>query len=313
MEGAEPSGNPAVAGRGGVVHVVVQRCTRARLLVDAANDTWVDTGRGLVFFVSFAQGAAQVDFARIIRQVAKSLLTAPLSTSDKWTADHTDAESVAALCQKGEPQGVLVVPQASLVSKLEAGDKYLKYHHQCSREDADKLFHCFVDVLAITARELIAGSAKPKHDAASYQALKAKRVASSLISPDQLFRVGEYEGKYAQYDERGVPTHSADGAELPKSAAKKLEKVYAGQVKKYEKAVVAGEVGLGGASALCDADKGSAELAAKDAEIAEISGVAELPPVPDGMCLPEIHHGTFGGRQGFEMVSSGPFTHQFVF
>ena len=42
--------------------------------------------------------------------------------------------------------------------------------------------------------------------------------------------------RYGSYDERGVPLTDADGAELAKSAAKKLEKVYAAHVKKWERA-----------------------------------------------------------------------------
>ena len=39
-----------------------------------------------------------------------------------------------------------------------------------------------------------------------------------------MFKTGEYEGKYSQFDERGVPTHDAAGAELNKSQKKKHEK-----------------------------------------------------------------------------------------
>merc|ERR1712228_539604 len=126
-------------------------------------------------------------------------------------------------------------------------------------------------------------------------------MGAAEIPPAQFFKAGENEGKYSQYDSRGVPTHSADGAELPKSALKKLEKIYAGHVKKYAKASDKTENGVSTSSAT------AAEKApSKD------SVEAELPPVPEGACLPDIRHGTFGGRQGFEMVSAGPLTHMFV-
>merc|ERR1712137_506856 len=35
--------------------------------------------------------------------------------------------------------------------------------------------------------------------------------------------------------------------------------------------------------------------------------------LPEGSCLPIVKHGTFGGRQGFELESAGPFMHSFVF
>lgn len=309
----------AQTGDGGI-HVVVQRCVSARLLVDAVADTWVDIGRGLILYVSFSQsGSAAVAPSStatetLLRQVARSLLAAPLSSSDKWHADHSDAESVVTLCSHGEAQSILVVPQASLVSKLQAGDKNLKYHQQCKKDDANILYHSFVKALQSVALELIAGPA-PKHDPDNYKALKAKREAASLISPDQFFKTGEYAGKYSRYDERGVPTHDADGVELPKSALKKLEKFYTVQVKKYAKAAVAAEGGDGTEDPLiqgeikeCPAETGPQT----PMETMELEAPA-APALPEGACLPEVRHGTFGGRQGFEMKTGGPLTHMFVF
>uniref|UniRef100_A0A7S4V3T0 Uncharacterized protein n=1 Tax=Alexandrium monilatum TaxID=311494 RepID=A0A7S4V3T0_9DINO len=268
MEGdadTTPSAAPSDAGRsgrggtlGGTMHAVVQRCARARLLVDSAADTWTEVGRGLVVYISFAKGApaAGEESGRLLRQAAKSILGAPLSSSEHWKADHTDAESVVALCRRGEPQSILVVPQASLVAKLELGEKSLKYHHQCAKDDARRLYEGFVEALRSVAHELIAGPA-PKHNAASYEALQAKRAAASQIAPDQLFKTGEYEGKYSQYDGRGVPTHDAEGGELSKSALKKLEKIYAGHAKKYAKifAVPAEDTPLAGSEVPAEASR----------------------------------------------------------
>ncbi|CAE7874517.1 ACC1 [Symbiodinium necroappetens] len=77
--------------------------------------------------------------ARCLKQAAKSLLTAPLSSSGQWQSDHGDAESVLKLCSRGEAQSLLIVPQASLVCKLELGDRNLKYHQQCPRDTAATL------------------------------------------------------------------------------------------------------------------------------------------------------------------------------
>eukprot|EP00439_Symbiodinium_sp_Y106_P073460 s129_g13.t2 len=77
--------------------------------------------------------------ARCLKQAAKSLLTAPLSSSGQWQSDHADAESVLKLCSRGEAQSLLIVPQASLVCKLELGDRNLKYHQQCPRDTAAAL------------------------------------------------------------------------------------------------------------------------------------------------------------------------------
>lgn len=40
--------------------------------------------------------------------------------------------------------------------------------------------------------------------------------------------------KYSQFNSEGFPTHDAQGNPLPKSQAKKLEKLYQQQKKKYE-------------------------------------------------------------------------------
>ena len=45
------------------------------------------------------------------------------------------------------------------------------------------------------------------------------------IAPEDFFKLAEeYKGKYSKFNEKGTPTHDADGNELTKSALKKLEK-----------------------------------------------------------------------------------------
>jgi len=44
------------------------------------------------------------------------------------------------------------------------------------------------------------------------------------VAPADLFRVGEYEGKFADFDDTGMPTLDADGNPLSKSMRKKLSK-----------------------------------------------------------------------------------------
>jgi hypothetical protein len=55
------------------VQLVVQRCESARLLIDNANK-WVEIGRGLVVYVSFAKGASEVQ----VMKAAKTVLQVPL-------------------------------------------------------------------------------------------------------------------------------------------------------------------------------------------------------------------------------------------
>ena len=64
----------------------------------------------------------------------------------------------------------------------------------------------------------------------------ASRDLLMTIDPKDLFKLApDYEGKFSQYDDTGLPTHSADGTELTKSARKKLEKERAKHKKKFAK------------------------------------------------------------------------------
>jgi len=54
---------------------------------------------------------------------------------------------------------------------------------------------------------------------------KEAKEARMKIDPVDFFRLApEYEGKFSQFNEEGIPTHAADGKELTKSALKKLQK-----------------------------------------------------------------------------------------
>ena len=56
--------------------------------------------------------------------------------------------------------------------------------------------------------------------------------AQKRIPPSELFR-GDTD-KYSKFDDKGMPTHSAEGEELPKAQLKKLQKIYQAQEKKYD-------------------------------------------------------------------------------
>merc|ERR1712059_34966 len=43
--------------------------------------------------------------------------------------------------------------------------------------------------------------------------------------------------KYSKFDDKGIPTHTKDGTEIPKAQLKKLQKVYQAQEKKYNEYV----------------------------------------------------------------------------
>lgn len=62
----------------------------------------------------------------------------------------------------------------------------------------------------------------------------AEKEAKARISPNDMFKVGEYEGLFSKYDDVGMPTHDKDGVEVPKAQLKKLAKAHGLQIKAYE-------------------------------------------------------------------------------
>ncbi|XP_025084999.1 cysteine--tRNA ligase, cytoplasmic-like [Pomacea canaliculata] len=64
------------------------------------------------------------------------------------------------------------------------------------------------------------------------EAAKAAKDAQRKIPPWELFL--NEKDKYSKFDDKGIPTHDSEGAELKKSALKKLVKLYEAQEKKYK-------------------------------------------------------------------------------
>ncbi|XP_035209990.1 cysteine--tRNA ligase, cytoplasmic-like [Stegodyphus dumicola] len=63
------------------------------------------------------------------------------------------------------------------------------------------------------------------------EALKAAREAMKKVPPSEMFK--SMSDKYSQFDEKGIPTHDAQGKELSESQLKKVMKLYNAQEKKY--------------------------------------------------------------------------------
>ncbi|KAM3421355.1 hypothetical protein BST61_g1752 [Cercospora zeina] len=83
------------------------------------------------------------------------------------------------------------------------------------------------------AAEKAAAKAQAQADKAKADAGKAEK---AKIDPLTMFQQGEYAGKYKAYDEKGVPTHDAEGKEIAKAQTKKLTKLWEAQKKLFEKA-----------------------------------------------------------------------------
>lgn len=144
----------------GAMRVVVQRCLKAKLMTDERAGSWDEIGNGLFVAVSFSHKAEDERIA----YAARFLLTAKLSTSAKSRSGvgglHPGrgvAESVASLCQKGESQGILLVPQSSLDSEFGEGDTELLYPNRARRENAERMYNLFIESLCRYAKEVATG------------------------------------------------------------------------------------------------------------------------------------------------------------
>lgn len=63
---------------------------------------------------------------------------------------------------------------------------------------------------------------------------REEREAMKRIPPTEMFKTGEESLKYSKFDEKGIPTHLANGEEVSKKQRKKLEKLYDARAKAFE-------------------------------------------------------------------------------
>lgn len=146
--------------------VVVQRISKARVLIDERNQWWGEVCRGIMISVSFTKGAR----GEAVGYAARFLMTAKLSTRDTWEpgqqtqrgAMGADAESVINICKEGGDQGILVMPQASLGADLGKDNVSMEYGAQCKMDEAERLYKLFIDALREACAEMLVGQAGAK-------------------------------------------------------------------------------------------------------------------------------------------------------
>ncbi|XP_071639378.1 cysteine--tRNA ligase, cytoplasmic-like [Temnothorax longispinosus] len=86
--------------------------------------------------------------------------------------------------------------------------------------------------------EKILEKERRKTEAAAVAAVKE---AQKRISPNDMFRLEK--DKYSQFDDKGLPTHDAEGKEISKRLLKKLQKLQQAQEKKYNEYVTSTQNG----------------------------------------------------------------------
>jgi D-Tyr-tRNAtyr deacylase len=137
--------------------IVVQRCLSAKISTDRRPGNQ-EIGNGLVISVSMADGATEEG----VKSAAQFILTAKLSGMPDWYPSAKGLEnfgdgavSVASLCRSGHHQGIMVVPQPSLVADIQDGQNVsrdLAYKRSMMQS---KMFDSFVLHLRNEAPELV--------------------------------------------------------------------------------------------------------------------------------------------------------------
>jgi D-Tyr-tRNAtyr deacylase len=325
--------------------IVVQRVDRASLLLDNA-DEWSSIGRGLVVYVSFHKGAD----TGCLDKVAKNLLDLPVlppSADGQW-GDGNDPVSFATLCKRrrdisaasGEPEchkgdlpGIMLVPQAGLVSSHKRGR--LQYHGQLDPATGRRLYAGLVAALRTHLIQLTSPETPSDEARGAAWATKRPVKAGAEVPPARLFSIdARFAGRYSTFDASGLPLTTTDGETLSKGSRKKLAKIQAAHAKKHStflaKGGVVDEAALAKAEALAssparpmapESERAEAMLASGEhGDNAELCKVLARAMIADERlseeergCLPKLVVGTFGNRQGLRLDAGlGPFTHTFV-
>ena len=275
-------------GSSGKIKVVVQRCNSASLLID--NDKqWQSISNGIVIYLSFTTLCTPEDISKAAIQIANL----PVATLTNW-GDEQKPQSVRDYCQQNVEIGIMLIPQAGLVSKIKG--KSLQYRNQAPKETGRKLYKCFCNEIC---RAVVDKEIKKVN-------VGKKELRDPRTSPINLFRQ-HYTKDYSTFDEEGVPTTDINGETVSKSKRKKLIKAQKAQEKLHNKYLI--DPGpYEDVIAEIDTAAGNNSNNESKGEEQEQEEAIELPKHFQFVC------GTFGNRQGLKIdAECGPFTHSYTF
>jgi len=130
---------------------------------------------------------------------------------------------------------LMVIPQAGLVSSIKDSGKALNYHHQMQKEEGKKYYEklqCIMKKLIAEELGLV--------DKTNNIKMKKDLIHDRDLPPSQMFRQGSlWIGKFSSFDNNGIPILDKNGNEISKGQKKKLIRLHAAAVKKYEKKITA--------------------------------------------------------------------------
>jgi D-Tyr-tRNAtyr deacylase len=152
--------------------IVIQRCTKASLQADERSQP-KQIGPGIIVSVTMAMGATEEG----IINAARFILNGPFSGKIGWTPSGgglekyaNGAESIASLCMAGESQGILVLPQPSLISDLTDGMNLRYTRSTTNSRKMAQMYELFITKLRENAAAVgqKPGSKKPDVVAAKF-------------------------------------------------------------------------------------------------------------------------------------------------
>ncbi|GAB5362712.1 hypothetical protein AAMO2058_000821600 [Amorphochlora amoebiformis] len=245
-------------------------------------------------------------------QSIASIATSPKQSTSMTTTETTNGVTISPL-SSSEPEGgkqiknmfslgIMIVPQAALYCKLR-GSKELRYHNQMGKAEAENLYKRFIDEVVVQL-EIDLGLTKNK--------AKKKNIVSKEppVPPQEIFKQGNWQGQFKDYDEKGFPTAMANGDEISKRLLKKITRVFESQKKKWEK--------NRSRTPFTQENKISQQPPPLDKTKKEPAGICKGREAHRGgskmIGRVKVVFGTFGNRQGLRLDSElGPFSHVFNF
>jgi D-Tyr-tRNAtyr deacylase/ribosomal protein L12E/L44/L45/RPP1/RPP2 len=302
-------------GSSGKVRLAVQRVNSASLLMDN-KDTWSTMANGLICYISFTTLCTSEDLPK----VAKAIAHLPVATLGAW-GDGSKPRSIRDFIQEGKSMGLMLVPQAGMVSKIKG--KTLQYRNQANKDVGRTLYEefCHLIVRCIVDEQI-------EVTTSSNNAEKKNKRVSPDVPAHELFRT-HYTQDYTEFDDEGIPTVKVTGEAISKSQRKKLVKTMKAQDKKYQKwlknpeqytaeiaeiAAVAAAAAAAAVAAAASVAPGAEKPETKQEEgnhrnnANSKGGHLELPPHFT------LVTGTFGNRQGLQLnAACGPNLHAYSF
>lgn len=286
-------------GETGGARIVIQRVNTAELLVDNA-DQWQRMERGIVLYVSFTEAVTD----EVLTAVAKTVSRVPVVSYGDW-GDGVAPMSISDAVASGKQVGLMVIPQANLVSRPRNYGKTMSYRRQCEKNRARDSYHKLCVKLMETVCGISAGAGAPATDAITVPV---------TLPPSYYLRVApKYLGAFSEYDDQGVATHDSAGEPLSKSQRKKLTKVIAAHSRKHRKALSQNATPMSDDEVAAFQDQVRQSLS-NDQSAAGIA-VEDILALR-ASCPPHFItiFGTFGNRQGLRLDATlGPFSHMYTF